>query len=1502
MPEDIKRSIYTDLGLEKNGVDYGSFLKEFDSNQELRKSVYKDLGLESNGVDFNSFEDKLGFKKKVQSTLSYEDFAQPFVATTSTGKRISGTDSPSPLKPQRSTSPSASTEEKNKLSFKPDLTIPWDKSPAGSEIKKEDKNADYLRVKQSKASGDIFVDYESDRAFKTLPAITQVALNKDSELKLASLEYFKNNPQEAAKMKAWQSDETNVGQGVRHEVMQGIYNSVLAKYVPQLEKLEESGVGVQLQNAQKFYGDFNKAIDDLKKAQAKLQFYQNNFIKSKGYEDIVTQGKQLNSKIKEFNIDAWKADSEKILADLNAAKANVEQYVVNGAVPREYQDKYAEAFSQYEYAVNVYNEHNNIPELQEYNSDVQNMASLDAESQNLLKEFEGNSDYKKAKEDYEAASQRVESMKPQAEELKKQQPLFSEYIQTARRVSSLVERIELANKGFPAPISTEQTRKRITKLYDEGYMNEATLRNWAGVLESLPKAVNSIASGIGSSLSKLTFGMAGDYNMYDKMADWYDGLNKFNTTILPTMKAYKELKDNTTKWDLAALGFQGLQQAGNMAVFATLGSYGKGAMVVTGYMMSRKERENEAKEAGLTGIQKEMYVSTLSTIEGLSELIMPDGQILTKEIKDLLLKDAVLAQTKGVNWFRKQAFKRISENTGKEILEEWTVSFTELMQKVAINYDNGNVFDVSKYKDINSWIETAAITAPLTILGSSYSEINTPKIELEMARFQAARNLTKSREILDDMVDAGNMTTEKADAEYKKIVNYAAVQSVMPKDISPAKAVEVSPLIIENKRLEIMLASGLDPVFEKQIKDRIRENITKAEEILSRPEESVEMNDEEMELGIVEAELSRPEEEKESGKKFYQGREFMEATGLRPDYYTQEEVDAAMKARGSKTEAAALEEAQTQASSKETKKAEEKLKQIWNSIGNNVGRSALEDGWAESFGDINETLSVGGENYQAHGMGKSGFASAIKDLFELFNKGIDPNRGMGRLYTAPLVVSEENKAAASAIGTAGGTAYTDGAFVLVAKKGVVGIRSINDIGGILVNSGLTDINPEILIELRKAFPNLVIENYRNAKGLVEQLNKNSEAAALEEAQPTLEQESAELRPNEEAAPVEAAPVEIKPEEIEAGKQEVGSVKEGKVQISNPIRLFKGLFGKRNADGTHRTAHAGVQGVFSSLDEKTAERYKGEDGVGTFEIPAGTTVEVVRISNKSVPVSEFRKQETEAINASDAQVVKLITIDAKGAEEQYIIKDPALIEKMQQPTESQAETLPKEQESKALKDVESTAKALRENEDKGGKNISTSIIPKEQFDKLNDGNKGLNDIISEAYHADKAAGKETELTKAVEQLLGKPKEAEVVETPTKDEVKVQKSIVEETPANIQEIANTVGENPNKVQNIYNKYGDKTKNISEITQEDYDKAVKAREKSKEKIKLEAIEAKIKQSNLTKLEAKKEASKIEELKKQDSKQVKEVEDFMDLLPNLQKAMLESGEIKTIDCKWGK
>jgi hypothetical protein len=72
---------------------------------------------------------------------------------------------------------------------------------------------------------------------------------------------------------------------------------------------------------------------------------------------------------------------------------------------------------------------------------------------------------------------------------------------------------------------------------------------------------------------------------------------------------------------------------------------------------------------------------------------------------------------------------------------------------------------------------------------------------------------------------------------------------------------------------------------------------------------------------------------------------------------------------------------------------------------------------------------------------------------------------------------------------------------------------------------------------------------------------------------------------------------------------------------------------------------------------------------------------------------------------------------------------------------------------ALSDVESTAKALEEFQEYQ-QNELYNLTPSIYFGK--DGKYGL-ESVAEAYHADKATGKETELTKAVEELLGKPKE-------------------------------------------------------------------------------------------------------------------------------------------------
>jgi len=195
------------------------------------------------------------------------------------------------------------------------------------------------------------------------------------------------------------------------------------------------------------------------------------------------------------------------------------------------------------------------------------------------------------------------------------------------------------------------------------------------------------------------------------------------------------------------------------------------------------------------------------------------------------------------------------------------------------------------------------------------------------------------------------------------------------------------------------------------------------------------------------------------------------------------------------------------------------------------------------------------------------------------------------------------------------------------------------------------------------------------------------------------------------APTDAPTVEMistpLTEEETAGKEEVES-STGIITTKNPIKILKGLFGKRNTDGSVRTAHPDVKGTWGALDEKIAKRYKGdEENVLTeFSIPAGTTIETIEIEDINRPVSELRQAETDAVNNSTAQVVRLITMDSGSSkkESQIIIKDDTLA-KSPEVTEEEVyidePTTPEER--KSLSDKIRAGKI-------GGKGLTMSSLP------------------------------------------------------------------------------------------------------------------------------------------------------------------------------------------------
>jgi hypothetical protein len=161
-----------------------------------------------------------------------------------------------------------------------------------------------------------------------------------------------------------------------------------------------------------------------------------------------------------------------------------------------------------------------------------------------------------------------------------------------------------------------------------------------------------------------------------------------------------------------------------------------------------------------------------------------------------------------------------------------------------------------------------------------------------------------------------------------------------------------------------------------------------------------------------------------------------------------------------------------------------------------------------------------------------------------------------------------------------------------------------------------------------------------------------------EPQITAEEGQAEAKPEKEKVTVTRA----SDEEMSAGNQEMDSANVGEtITTTKPSRIYKGTFGKRNPDGSIRSAHPNVKGSFGSTNKAIATKYKGNEPFKAFDIPAGTTIEIIKSDKFGEGISIARQDETDRINNSTAQIVRLDTTDNGGRQSQYIIKDKTLID-------------------------------------------------------------------------------------------------------------------------------------------------------------------------------------------------------------------------------------------------
>ena len=330
-----------------------------------------------------------------------------------------------------------------------------------------------------------------------------------------------------------------------------------------------------------------------------------------------------------------------------------------------------------------------------------------------------------------------------------------------------------------------------------------SLNNVATDLITLPAT-------IASSFEDLT-GRGDLYTISDRILDYADKTYK-NPLLVSERQFYNE---QTGEYDLggAFLGASdqvgiitalalGNVYAGRTAIASTEGklltSFAKDAIVTSsknvytvagGYAASLESNRRDAKEMGLSGGDAFAYTQFMSFLEGTTELIMPDNQIFSKEVKDIALKVFAANLSKGRSFAAKEALKSIGEIIGKENLEELLVLAGKTLQTGAIALENE---DVEVYvPELGEVINTVATTTVASGTIPAITNLNKRKqIENQMI-LKASKDPDGAKEVITQFVKKGVVKQEDAEAFLNKVAKATEAVSEIPSNFTEEESAEV---------------------------------------------------------------------------------------------------------------------------------------------------------------------------------------------------------------------------------------------------------------------------------------------------------------------------------------------------------------------------------------------------------------------------------------------------------------------------------------------------------------------------------------------------------------------------------------------------------------------------------------------------------------------------------------------------------------------------------------
>ena len=653
--------------------------------------------------------------------------------------------------------------------------------------------------------------------YKSLENLNQGAVKGLSK---EVFDYLQENPKLNDKVKA-----VGLNDNETYNLIQNAVSKASAPLVADLETFKKEGT----------VGLAAKKIDASNALQAKqteiqslgdeLKTFQDNYLKKNGFAGLTEQFNQAQAKLKSYAPVIEKLNKEaayyqkelKTLGDkINSYSSKIKDGNFDGTQAE---------YNEYQSLVNEYNDSlndlNNLStvkykdELAGYENASTNYNTLLAKRNSVVDGL-NNSEYGKIKAKYDSSILEYDNILKDYKRY--EEPAIKErinqYFSTVTKLGEYDNKLKAAKGAMPSIEELENAKKAFDKTGLGGDVLDIGGRAVNSILSAAAKFVASPLR-LAASLSDVSGTGSGVYHYTDYIADLIEGTGKEPLFMTKESNDFYNAEKDEINWGVVPVLSGIADQLGILLTLAVTGKYAapvlgesfaaeelsygslikqaeavENAKIATtiapAFLISYGDSYKEALDKGFSSGGAMAYGTALSFLEGLTELIIPDKELVFgKDAKDLMLNRFIKDYAKG----KKYAIKKLTEdflyNALGESTEEGLATIGQTIATTIGHLVNKDIeVDIPTVnQNISTIVNSGIMGGNMGILGQVSEESNMYK----MAVVKFAKDFQTGKDLLDALNKKGKIDDKRYNKLITDVQKYQSVVGNIPQGLSEFK-------------------------------------------------------------------------------------------------------------------------------------------------------------------------------------------------------------------------------------------------------------------------------------------------------------------------------------------------------------------------------------------------------------------------------------------------------------------------------------------------------------------------------------------------------------------------------------------------------------------------------------------------------------------------------------------------------------------------------------------